>query len=94
MTEIENLKDKVMSVEDAIDNNNQETTESPINDLTFYHSVLIDEVFTPLDHLVESDKLFASFKSVVQDFDFDLLVLSQLVDLPIKNSISTNLIEL
>ena len=29
MTEIEDLEDEVMTVEDAVDNNNQETTESP-----------------------------------------------------------------
>ena len=37
MTEIEDLEDKVISVEDAEDNNNLETTESSINNLTFYY---------------------------------------------------------
>ena len=93
MTKIKDLKDKVMTVKDAVDNNKQETTESPTQDLIFYHSVLIDKISTPLNHPVESDKLLASFKSV-QDSDFDLLALALRSDFPTEDSSSENLIEL
>ena len=75
MTEIKNLEDKVMSVKDAEDNNNLETTKSLTNDLIFYHSFLTDKVSTFLNYSVESEELLASFESV-QDSDFDLLDLS------------------
>ena len=94
MTQIENLKDKIMLVENAVNNNNQKTTKFLTNSFTFYHSVLTDKVFTLSNHLVESNKLFASFESVVQDSNFDLLTLSQLEDLSIKDSVGENLIEL
>ena len=82
-----------MTVEDAIDNNDQETTESPTQDLTFYYLVLIDKISTSLNHPVESDELLASFKSV-QDSDFDLLAPALRSDFPTKDSSGKNLIEL
>ena len=94
MIEIEDLEDKMISVEDAVDNNNQETTGSPTNDLTFYYSVLIDKVSTSPNHPVESNKLLVFFKSVIQDSNFDLLTPFQLVDLPTKHSVGKNLIKL
>ena len=93
MTAIEDLENEVILVKDAIDNDNQETTESPTNNLIFYYSVLINEASILLNYLVESDKLLASFKSVVQDSDFDLLSPSQFVDFSIKDSVGKNLIE-
>ena len=93
MTEIEDLKDEVMTVEDAVDNNEQEITESPIQDLIFYHSVLSDEISTPLNHPVESDKLLASFESV-QNSDFDLLAPALRPDFPTVDLSGKNLIEL
>ena len=93
MTEIEDLEDEVMLVEDAVDNNKQETTESPTQDLIFYHSVLSDKISTPLNHLMESDELLASFESV-QDSDFDLLALALRSDFPTEDSSGENLIEL
>ena len=65
ITEIEDLEDKVILVEDTMDNNNQETTESPIYDFTFYHSVFTNEASTPSNYPLESDKLLASFESIV-----------------------------
>ena len=94
MTEIEDLENKVMLVKDAVNNNNQKTTKFPTNNLTFYHSVLTDDASTPPNHPMESDKLLAFFESVVQDSDFDLLILTQLVNLPTKNSVGKNLIKL
>ena len=93
MTEIKNLENKVMLVEDEENNNNPETTKSLINDLIFYHFVLTDKVSTPSNHLVEFNKLLASFESV-QDSDFDLLALFQLADFPTKDSVGQNLIKL
>ena len=93
MTEIKDLKDEVISVKDAIDNNNQETTESLTNNLTFYHSVLTDKVSTSSNHPMEFNKLLTSFESI-QDSDFDLLTLSQLTDVSIEDSVGKNLIEL
>ena len=94
ITEIEDLEDKVMSVKDAVDNNNLETAESPTNNLTFYHFVFSDEALTLPNHLAESDKLFASFEFIIQDSDFDLLGLSQLANLLIKDFVGKYLIEL
>ena len=93
MTEIEDLKDEVMTVENAVNNNDQETTESPTQDLTFYYSVLTDKISTPLNHLVKSDELLTSFKSV-QDSDFDLLVPALRSDFLTKDFSGKNLIEL
>ena len=93
MSEIKDLKDKVITVEDAVDNNKQETTESPTQDLTFYHLVLTDKISTPPNHPVESDKLLTSFKSV-QDSDFDLLAPTLSSDFPIEDSSDKNLIKL
>ena len=94
MTEIENLEDKVMSIKDGVDNNNQETTKSPIHNLTFYHSVPTDEVSTLLNHPVESNELLASFKSIVQESNFYLLAPSQLVNLLTEDFVGKNLIKL
>ena len=94
MTEIEDLKNKVMLVKNAVDNNNQKTTESSTNNLTFYHSVLFNEALTTPNHPVKSDKLLGSFKSIVKDFDFDLLGPFQLVNFPTKDFVGKNLIEL
>ena len=93
MTEIKDLEDEVMTVEDAVDNNNQETIESPTQNLTFYHSVFTDKISTLLNHPVKSDKLLASFKSV-QDFNFDLLALALCSDFPTEDFFGKNLIEL
>ena len=57
MTEIENLEDKIVLVEDAVDNDNQETIESPTNNFIFYYSVFSNEALIPLNHPVESNKL-------------------------------------
>ena len=65
MTKIEDLEDKVMSVKDAVNNNNQKTIEFFTIDHIFYQSVFTNEVFTLSNHLMESDKLLAFFKSVV-----------------------------
>ena len=65
MTEIENLKDKMMLVKNAVNYNNLETTESPTNDFIFYYSVFSDEALTLLNYPAEFDKILASFKSVV-----------------------------
>ena len=93
MTEIEDLEDKVMTVEDAVDNNDQEIPKSPTQDLTFYHLVLTHEISTLLNHSVESNKLLASFESV-QDFDFNLLAPALCSDFPAKDSSGKNLIKL
>ena len=93
MTEIENLEGKVMIVKDAVDNNNQEITKSPTQDLTFYHLVLTSEIFSPLNHPVESDKLLASFESV-QDSDFNLLAPVLRSDFSTEDFSGKNLIEL
>ena len=93
MTEIKDLENKVITVKDAVDNNDQETTKSPTQDLIFYHSVLTDKIFTPLNHPVESDKLLASFESV-QDSDFDLLTPTLYSDFLTEDSSGKNLIEL
>ena len=93
MTEIKDLEDKVMLIEDAENKNNPETTESPTNNLTFYHFVLTDKISTPPNYPVESNELLVSFESI-QDYNFDLLALSQLADFPTKNFVGENLIEL
>ena len=94
MTGIKNLENKVITVEDAVENNNkQEITESLTQDLTFYHLILTDKISTSLNHLVESDELLASFESV-QDSDFDLLALAHHSDFLTKDSFGENLIEL
>ena len=54
MTEIEDLKDKMMSVKDIVDNNNQETIESPTNNFIFCYFVLTNEASTPPNHPVEA----------------------------------------
>ena len=94
MTEIEDLKDKIMLVKDAVDNNNQETTKSPTNDFIFYYFVLTNETSTSLTHFVESVYILTSLMSVVQTFDFNLFALSQLMNFPTKDSVGKNLIEL
>ena len=93
MTEIKNLKGEVMSVKDAEDNNNPETTNFPTNDLTFYYFFLTDKVSTFPNHPVESDELLASFESI-QDSNFNLLAPFQFADFPTENFVSKNLIEL
>ena len=93
MTEIEDIKEKVMSIKDVEDYKNQKTSESPTNNLIFYHSVLTDKVSTSLNHLMESDELLASFESV-QDFNFDLFAPAQLANFSIENSVGKNLIKL
>ena len=65
ITEIEDLENKVMSVKDVVNNNNQETIEYPTNNYTFYHSVFSDKTPISPNHLVKSNKLLASFESVV-----------------------------
>ena len=52
MTEIEDLEDKVILVEDAVDNNNQKTTEFPINNFIFYYSVFFNDAPTFSNHLL------------------------------------------
>ena len=51
----------MMSVKDAVDNNNQETTESPTNNFIFYYSILTDKASTPPNYSVKSNKLLAFF---------------------------------
>ena len=94
MTKIKDLEDKVMSVKDAIDNNNPDTTESPTNDFILYHSVFSNKALTLSNHLAESNELLASFESIIHDSDFDLLGLSQFANLPTKDFVGENLIEL
>ena len=65
MTKTVDLEDKVMLIEDAVDNNNQGTAESPTNDLIFYHFDLSNEVSTLPNHPVESNELLAFFESIV-----------------------------
>ena len=65
MTEIEDLEDKVISIKDAVDNNNQETIESSTNDFISYYFIFIDEVSTLTNHPVEFDKLLTFFESIV-----------------------------
>ena len=94
MTEIEDLKDKVMLVEKTVEDDNLETIESSTNNLTFYHSVFFNKNLTLSNYLAKSDKLLTFFKFIVQDFNFDLLGPFQLADLPTKDFVSKNLIKL
>ena len=93
MTEIKDLKNKMMTVKNAIDNNNQETTKFLTQNLTFYHLVPTEEISTFLNYLVEFDKLLAFFESI-QDFDFDLLAPAYCLDFLTEDFFGKNLIEL
>ena len=93
MTEIKDLENEMMTIEDAVDNNKQETIESLIQDLTFYHLVFTDGISTSLNYSVESNKLLASFESI-QDSNFNLLALAHLSDFPTKDFSGKNLIKL
>ena len=66
MTNIKNLKDEIMSFQKVIDNDNLEAIKSSTNNLTLsYYFIFFDENLTLPNHLVESNKLLAFFKSIV-----------------------------
>ena len=95
ITEIKNLEDEMMLFKKVMNNDNLEITKSPTNNFTYvYHSIFFNKILTFLIHLAESNKLLVSIKLLVQDSDFDLLDLSQLVDFPTKSFVDKNLIEL
>ena len=94
MTKIENLEDKVMSIKDAVDNDNLKIIKFLTNNFTIYYSVFSNKAFTLPNHLVESNKLLVSFESIVQDSDIGLFSLSQLADFLTENFVGKNLIEL
>ena len=66
MTEIENLKDEIMSFKEMIDDNNLEITKSFTNNfILVYYFIFSDETFTSLIYPTKSNKLLAFAKLFV-----------------------------
>ena len=95
MTEIENLKNKMISFEKMVDNDNLETIESLTNNLTsIYYSIFSDETFISPIHQAKFDELFASVELLIQNSNFDLLGPSQFANFLTEGFIDKNLLEL
>ena len=66
MMEIKSLKDKIMSFEKKVNNDNLETTKSFISNFTSaYYFIFSNKTLTFLTHPAESNKLFAFVKLLV-----------------------------